>query len=169
MKIFLTAIFITGCLFGQILEKKNKLLWDGTDWANVSQRVDGNIEMTFRIKSAYLSGILDGRLYFYLKAWSEQQTFADSLYGDRIDYMTPRETIRQLDRFYKDPLMDYVPVVSAMIIVHMQAEQVPKKVVDRYVEQTKYWINQLTLDMQSRGMHELLKEKQGKHSKIQNR
>jgi hypothetical protein len=51
-----------------------------------------------------------------------------------------------------------------MIIVHMQAEQVPKKVVDRYVEQTKYWINQITLDMQSRGMHELLKEKQEKHS-----
>ncbi|MBT3478176.1 MAG: hypothetical protein HOA15_02615 [Candidatus Marinimicrobia bacterium] len=164
MKITLSIIIASACLFGQILEKQNKLLWDGTDWANVSARVDGNPEMSSRIKSAYLSGILDGRLYFYLKAWSEEQTFADSLYGDRIDYLTRRETIRQLDRFYKDPLMVYVPVVSAMIIVHMQAEQVPKKVVDRYVEQTKYWINQITLDMQSRGMHELLKEKQEKHS-----
>ena len=27
-------------------------------------------------------------------------------------------------------------------------------------EQTKYWINQITLDMQSRGMHNILKEKQ---------
>ncbi|MDP6339432.1 MAG: hypothetical protein QF842_03775 [Candidatus Marinimicrobia bacterium] len=147
------------------MEKQNKLLWDGTDWANVSDRVDGNPEMTFRVKSAYLGGILDGRLYYYLKAWGEKQAFADSLYGDRIDYMTRRETIRQLDRFYKDPLMDYVPVVSAMIIVHMQAEQAPKKVVDRYVEQTKYWINQITLDMQSRGMHKLLKEKQERNTK----
>ena len=40
--------------------------------------------------------------------------FSDSIYGDRVDYMTPRETIRQLDRFYKDNLMNYVPVVSAM-------------------------------------------------------
>jgi hypothetical protein len=109
---------------------------------------------------------LDGRLYYYLKAWGEKQAFADSLYGDRVDYLTPRETVRQLDRFYEDPLMDFVPVVSAMIIVHMQAEQIPQKVIDQYVTQTKYWINQLTLDMQSRGMHELLKEKQEKHSNI---
>ena len=79
--------------------------------------------------------------------------------------MTRRETIRQLDRFYKDPLMDYVPVVSAVIIVHMQVEQVPKRLVDRYVDETKRWINQLTLDMESRGMHELLKEKQKRHIK----
>ena len=42
----------------------------------------------------------------------------------------------------------------------MQAEQVPKKVIDQYVEQTKFWINQLTLDMQSRGLHKLIKDKQ---------
>jgi len=74
--------------------------------------------------------------------------------------MSPRETIRQLDRFYNDHLMNYVPVISAIIIVHMQAEQTPKKIIDKYVDQTKLWINQLTLDMQSRGMHELIKEKQ---------
>ncbi len=169
MKILLITIIMASGLFGQILEKQNKLLWDGTDWAHVSSRVDGNPEMTYRIKSAYLSGILDGRLYYYLKAWGEQQAFADSLYGDRVDYMTRRETIRQLDRFYAEPLMNYVPVISAVIIVHMQAEQVSQKVVDQYVEQTKFWINQLTLDMESRGMHELLKEKQDRHSRIKNR
>jgi hypothetical protein len=165
MKILLTILVSSACLFGQVLDKQNKLLWDGSDWANISQRVDGHPEMIFRIKSAYLSGILDGRLYYYLKAWSEQQTFADSLFGDRIDYMTRRETIRQLNHFYKNPLMVYVPVVSAMIIVHMRAEQVSKRVIDKYVEQTKYWINEIVLDMQSRGMHQLLKEKKEKHSK----
>ena len=64
------------------------------------------------------------------------------------------------NRFYKDNLMNYVPVVSAIIIVHMQAEQVPRKVIDQYVDQTKFWINQLTLDMQSRGMREIIKDKQ---------
>ena len=166
MKIALLSILFPFVLSSQILEKQNKLLWDGTDWEQVVKRVEGNPEMTYRIKSAYLTGILDGRLYYYLKAWGEKQAFADSLYGDRVDYLTPRETVRQLDRFYEDPLMDFVPVVSAMIIVHMQAEQIPKKVIDQYVAQTKYWINQLTLDMQSRGMHELLKEKQKKHSNI---
>lgn len=165
MKFIFVTLILVGGLFGQILEKQNKLLWDGTDWDHIQKQVNSDPEMTYRMKSSYLSGVLDGRLYYYLKAWGEQQTFADSLYGDRVDYMTRRETIRQLDRFYEDPLMDYVPVVSAVIIVHMQAEQVSKRIVDRYVEETKRWINQLTLDMESRGMHELLKEKQEKHIK----
>ena len=42
----------------------------------------------------------------------------------------------------------------------MHAEQIPKKLINDYVDQTKFWINQITLDMQSRGMHELLKDKQ---------
>ena len=147
-------------LFGQIIEKQNKLLWDGIDWKNVSIRTNGDSESTFRVKLAYLNGVLDGRLYYYLKSWGEKQAFADSIYGDRVDYMTPRESIRQLDRFYRDNLMNYVPVVSAIIIVHMQAEQVPRKVIDQYVEETKSWINQLILDMQSRGMREIIKDKQ---------
>ena len=160
MKNTIIIFVLLELLFGQIIDKQNKLLWDGIDWKNVSIRTNGDSETTFRVKSAYLNGVLDGRLYYYLKSWGEKQAFADSIYGDRVDYMTPRETIRQLDRFYKDNLMNYVPVVSAIIIVHMQAEQVPKKVIDQYVEQTKFWINQLTLDMQSRGLHKLIKDKQ---------
>lgn len=165
MKSVLISFILTISLFGQITEKQNKLLWDGTDWDNIQNQANQSIEMTHRIKSSYLSGLLDGRLYYYLKAWGQQQTFADSLYDDKLDYMTRRETIRQLDRFYKDPLMDYVPVISAVIIVHMQAEQVPKRIIDSYVDETKRWINQLTLDMESRGMHKILKEKQEKHLK----
>ena len=160
MKNTIIIFVLLELLSGQIIEKQNKLLWDGIDWKNVSIRTNGDSETTFRVKSAYLNGVLDGRLYYYLKSWGEKQAFADSIYGDRVDYMTPRETIRQLDRFYRDNLMNYVPVVSAIIIVHMQAEQVPKKVIDQYVEETKSWINQLILDMQSRGMREIIKDKQ---------
>ena len=164
MRIFISIIILASLSKAQVLEKENKLLWDGTDWNNISKTVNDNPDFTNKIKSTYLNGILDGRLYYYLKAWGEKQSFADSIYGDRIDYMTRRETIRQLDRFYKDPLMSYVPVVSAMIIVHMQTEQVSKKVVNDYIEQTKFWINQITLDMQSRGMHNILKDKQTRSS-----
>ena len=160
MKNTIIIFVLLELLFGQIIEKQNKLLWDGIDWKNVSIRTNGDSESTFRVKSAYLNGVLDGRLYYYLKSWGEKQAFADSIYGDRVDYMTPRETIRQLDRFYRDNLMNYVPVVSAIIIVHMQAEQVPRKVIDQYVEETKSWINQLILDMQSSGMREKIKDKQ---------
>ena len=160
MKNTIIIFVLLELLSGQIIEKQNKLLWDGIDWKNVSIRTNGDSESTFRVKSAYLNGVLDGRLYYYLKSWGEKQAFADSIYGDRVDYMTPRETIRQLDRFYRDNLMNYVPVVSAIIIVHMQAEQVPRKVIDQYVEETKSWINQLILDMQSRGMREIIKDKQ---------
>ena len=160
MKNIIIIFVLLELLFSQIIEKQNKLLWDGIDWKNVSIRTNGDSESTFRVKSAYLNGVLDGRLYYYLKSWGEKQAFADSIYGDRVDYMTPRETIRQLDRFYRDNLMNYVPVVSAIIIVHMQAEQVPRKVIDQYVEETKSWINQLILDMQSRGMREIIKDKQ---------
>ena len=160
MKNTIIIFVLLELLFSQIIEKQNKLLWDGIDWKNVSIRTNGDSESTFRVKSAYLNGVLDGRLYYYLKSWGEKQAFADSIYGDRVDYMTPRETIRQLDRFYRDNLMNYVPVVSAIIIVHMQAEQVPRKVIDQYVEETKSWIHQLILDMQSRGMREIIKDKQ---------
>ena len=141
MKKILSIFILSSLLVCQVIEKQNKLLWDGSDWKQISKRTYGNSESIYRIKSAYLNGVLDGRLYYYLKAWGEKQAFADSLYGDRVDYMTPRETIRQLDQFYKDNLMDYVPVVSAIIIVHMHAEQIPKKLINDYVDQTKFWIN----------------------------
>ena len=121
MKIFVILI-LSSVLFSQVLERQNKLLWDGTDWNNIEKRANSDINLSYQIKSAYLSGLLDGRLYYYLKAWAKDQNFADTLYADKLDYLTNRETIRQLDRFYSDMLMSYVPVISAIIIVHMEAE-----------------------------------------------
>ena len=163
MKIFIILI-LSSVLFCQVLERQNKLLWDGTDWNNIEKRVNGDIKLSYQIKSAYLSGLLDGRLYYYLKAWAKNQNFADTLYADKLDYLTNRETIRQLDRFYNDMLMSYVPVISAIIIVHMEAEQVPKKTIDLYIDQTKFWINELIINMEADGMRNLLEQKQKKYS-----
>ena len=60
--------------------------------------------------------------------------------------------------------MTYVPVVSAIIIVHMEAEQVSKKTIDLYIDQTKFWINELTINMEKDKMHNLLNQKQKKYS-----
>ena len=164
MKYLLYTLFISS-LLSQVLEKQNKLLWDGTDWNSIERKADVSEKSVYRIKSAYLNGLLDGRLYYYLKAWTVEQEFADSLYSDKLDYLTTKETIRQLDRFYEERLMAYVPVISAIIIVHMQAEQVPKRVIDLYIDETKYWINRLTLDMEEEGMRKLLELKQSKYVK----
>ena len=163
MKIFVILI-LSSILFSQVLERQNKLLWDGTDWNNIEKRANGDIKLSYQIKSAYLSGLLDGRLYYYLKAWAKDQNFADALYADKLDYLTNRETIRQLDRFYSDMLMSYVPIISAIIIVHMEAEQVSKKTIDMYIDQTKFWINELIINMEADGMRNLLEQKQKKYT-----
>ena len=74
MKYIIYLIFISQSL-SQVIERDNKLLWDGTDWKFISKRSVSNPESIYRIKSAYINGLLDGRLYYYLKAWGENQSF----------------------------------------------------------------------------------------------
>ena len=156
----LVPILILIPLFGQ---QQNRLFWDGGDWKRVNQLAEGNLEMEYRIKAAYVNGVLDGRLFFYLKTWSVEQGLADSIYAETIDYLSPREVVRSLNNFYADPLMVYVPVPSAMIIANMYAERIPLKIIDAYVQQTKFWINDLHLRMEEHSPAELLDGKHKKH------
>ena len=160
----LVPILILIPLFGQ---QQNRLFWDGGDWKRVKQLAEGNLEMEYRIKAAYVNGVLDGRLFFYLKTWSVEQGLADSIYAETIDYLSPREMVRSLNNFYADPLMVYVPVPSAMIIANMYAERIPLKIIDAYVQQTKFWINDLHLRMEEHSPAELLEGKHKKHSEKQ--
>ena len=156
----LVPILILIPLFGQ---QQNRLFWDGGDWKRVNQLAEGNLEMEYRIKAAYVNGVLDGRLFFYLKTWSVEQGLADSIYAETIDYLSPRELVRSLNNFYADPLMVYVPVPSAMIVANMYAERIPLKIIDAYVQQTKFWINDLHLRMEEHSPAELLDGKHKKH------
>ena len=160
----LVPILILIPLFGQ---QQNRLFWDGGDWKRVNQLAEGNLEMEYRIKAAYVNGVLDGRLFFYLKTWSVEQGLADSIYAETIDYLSPREMVRSLNNFYADPLMVYVPVPSAMIIANMYAERIPLKIIDAYVQQTKFWINDLHLRMEEHSPAKLLEGKHKKHSEKQ--
>lgn len=158
-----TIIFISLCFSLLFSQQENRLFWDGGDWRRVDQLGDHNPEMVYRIKAAYLNGVLDGRLYYYLKAWEAQAEFADSLYSETIDYLSTRELVKSLDNFYKDPLNVYVPVPSAMLVANMYAERVPLQVIDAYVKQTKFWINKLILDLSEEDLKELLDSKVRKH------
>ena len=64
-----SAIFFCFCFSFLFTQQENRLFWDGGDWRRVDQLGNHNPEMVYRIKAAYLNGVLDGRLYYYLKAW----------------------------------------------------------------------------------------------------
>lgn len=160
----IVLILILSFLSAQIETKENRLFWDGGDWKRITKLANNSPEIEYRIKSAYISGVLDGRLFYYLKTWAIQQNFADSLYAETIDYLTPKQMIRNIDNFYQELTHVYVPVVSAMVIANMQGEQVPKELIEAYVDQSKFWINQFMLDMEEEGMRKLLEGKHQKHS-----
>jgi len=145
--------------------QSNRLFWDGRDWNRVSKTVDYNIENTIRVKKAYLDGILDGRLYGYLKTWAVDKEIADKVFNETVDYLNTRELIKSIDNFYKDPINGYIPVASAVIIANMYAERIPLALIDEYTNFTRQWINNLILDLDTLNYSKLLEDKFLKHQR----
>ena len=87
--------------------QSNRLFWDGRDWNRVSKTVDYNTENTIRVKKAYLDGVLDGRLYGYLRTWAVDKKIADEVFSETVDYLNTRELIKSIDNFYEDPINGY--------------------------------------------------------------
>ena len=148
-----------------ILSEENKIFLDGTDWNNISRELNYNETLVFNMKKAYLTGVLDGRLYGYLKTWNKNNELADEVFSETVDYLTYSELIRNIDHFYKDPINSYIPLPSAIIIANMYAERLPLQNIDQYIDDTKSWINNLTMDLDSLNYSKLLENKSIKHSK----
>jgi len=159
IKQFLISLTFIGCLFAQ----QNRLFWDGRDWQKVNKIADHHPETIHRIKSAYLTGVLDGRLYGYLKVWAKNNDLADSVFEETVDYLTVRELIKNLNYFYQDPLNLYIPVPAGIIIANMYAEQVPITIIDQFIRETRDWINELTLNLNEMDYSKLLEDKHIKH------
>jgi len=159
-KYFLILCFIGYCI---LYPQSNRLFWDGRDWNRVSKTVDFNIENTARVKKAYLDGLLDGRLYGYLKTWAENNELADKVFNETVDYLNTRELIKIIDNFYEDPVNGYIPVVSAVIIANMYAERIPLSLIEQYIDFTRNWINDLILDLDTLNYSKLLEDKFLKH------
>jgi len=157
-------LIIVVCIFiSTSYAKENQLFWDGHDWNRISKKSKNDPSNTFRIKTAYLHGALDGRLHSYLKVWVKDQFLADDVFGETVDYLSNRELIKNIDFFYQDRLNLYIPVPSAIIIANMYAERVPVELIDQYIDQTRRWINNLTLDMDTLNYSKLINDKVIKH------
>ena len=155
---------ITFLLINFVSSQENKLFWDGNDWNTIAKKLNYNQNLIFSVKKAYLTGVLDGRLYGYLKTWNKNKEIADDAFSETVDYLTYSELIRNIDFFYKDPANNYIPLPSAVIISNMYAERVPMQNIDRYIKDTKDWINRLTLELETLNYSKLLEHKTLKHS-----
>ena len=121
-----SLIFIFFVFFNtNVLGKENKLFWDGGDWNRVAESAKHDHNLTFKIKKAYLNGVLDGRLFSYLNVWRIDRDLADETFSETVDYLNTRELIKNIDYFYKDPVNKYIPIPSAILIANMYAKRLP--------------------------------------------
>ena len=150
-------------IYSEASSQNNKLFWDGIDWNRVEKLADYNTKTEFIIKKSYLEGALDGRLFGYLRTWEEDKKIADIVFSETVDYLTIRELIKNIDYFYNDPLNNYIPLPSAIIIANMYAKRLDITIVESYVKLTREWINKLTLNLDTLNYTKLLEEKMMKY------
>ena len=160
-----TVFFLLVLNFNEVFPKDNKLFWDGRDWNRVKKLANYNTNSEFIIKKAYLEGALDGRLFSYLKTWENDQNIADDVFSETVDYLSIRELIKNIDYFYNDPMNNYIPIPSAILIANIYAKRMNMDNIDFYIKSTRKWINELTLDLDTLNYSKLLEQKVIKHQK----
>ena len=153
--VLIISIMITSVCLSQ----QNRLFWDGREWNDIRKKSNFVDEVEYKIKSSYINGILDGRLYGYLKTWSENPTLANEVFGEQVDYLTVRETIKSLDYFYEDPLNGYIPVPSAIVIANLYGKRVPINIIEKYIKDSRDWVNTLTLELDTLNYSKLIENK----------
>ena len=163
-KKLITIISVLTIIGWKIEAQQNRLFWDGLDWNRVARKVDYHPERIYEVKSAYVIGALDGKLYGYLKTWSANSAIADSVFGEATDYLTTRELIKNLDYFYENSINGYIPVPAAIVIANLTATRVPPEILDQYISATRDWINNLHLGLDTLNYSRLLEEKYLKYN-----
>ena len=143
-------------------QRQNRVFWDGSDWNRISIQMNQETESIYRVKAAHINGLLDGRFYFYLKAWEVEAVLAEDVYDDPLDLLQHKELIKALDKFYSDPKHNTIPVISAIIIANMRIGGISEPVVYRYIEETRFWANSMKADIDSMAV-EILAAKLDKH------
>ena len=167
IKTFTFYLIIINCI---IFSQNNKLFWDGRDWNRIDGKANHNNKIEFLIKKAYLEGALDGRLYGYLKTWEDDKSIADRVFSETVDYLSIRELIKNIDYFYDDPLNNYIPLPSAIVIANMYAGRENIYNIESYIKLTREWINGLILDLDTLDYTKILEQKLIKqHKKSFNR
>ena len=161
--IIIFIILYIATLFGQ----ENRLFWDGQEWNDIRKTINYDDALEYKIKSTYINGVLDGRLYGYLKTWSKNAILANETFGESVDYLSVREVITSLNHFYEDPLNSYIPIPSAIVIANLYGQRVPIDIIEKYIKDSRDWVNSLVLELDTLDYSRLIEEKYLKH-KIDN-
>tara|TARA_B100002052_G_scaffold294323_1_gene318916 strand:- start:1256 stop:1756 length:501 start_codon:yes stop_codon:yes gene_type:complete len=145
--------------------QENRIFWDGREWNNIRKNAKYDNTLEYKIKSTYVNGVLDGRLYGYLKTWSKNATLANEVFGESVDYLSVREVIKNLNYFYEDPLNSYIPIPSAIIIANLYGQRVPITIIEKYIQDSRDWVNSLVLELDTLDYSRLIEEKYFKNKK----
>ncbi|MBL7135617.1 MAG: hypothetical protein ISS81_03365 [Candidatus Marinimicrobia bacterium] len=143
----ITIIFFCLIFCIQLFAQEKKLFWDGYDWAAVDKITREYPEYNVWIKSAYLSGLFDGKMFYKLKAMPMNNSVIDTLFTDLIEPSSVRSLIGGLDMFYQDMSSEYIPIPLALIATIMIQNDYSKSEVDKFILESKKWINEITISI----------------------
>ncbi len=129
--------------FIQIRAQERKLFWDGYDWRKIDHICREYPEYKYWIKSAYLSGLFDSKLFYQMKLKSNTRACSDSVFSDYLEPDEMRSLIAGLDAFYDDNTIRYLPIPCALIATVMIQQNLPQAEIDAYIRDSKKWINDL--------------------------
>ncbi|MDD5061583.1 MAG: hypothetical protein PHN44_04785 [Candidatus Marinimicrobia bacterium] len=138
------------CGWVLIAAQETKLFWDGNDWLAIDRVTAQYPEYTFQIKNAYLSGLFDSKLFYQLQTRALNKKLADQVFKDRLEPGENRRLIQGLDAFYRDPARRYLPLPSALIATIMIQNELPAAATERYINESKKWINELMYRLPAR-------------------
>ncbi|MBI04441.1 MAG: hypothetical protein CMI96_01325 [Pelagibacteraceae bacterium] len=145
--------------------QENRIFWDGREWNKIRKNANYDNSIEHKIKSTYINGVLDGRLYGYLRTWSKNATLANEVFGESVDYLSVREIINNLNYFYEDPLNSYIPIPTAIIIANLYGQRVPIDIIEKYTQDSRDWVNTLVLELDTLDYSRLIEEKYLKNNK----
>jgi len=125
--------------------QENRLFWDGREWNSIRKQVKYVDEMEHKIKST--------------KTWSENAMLANDVFGEQVDYLTVRQVVKNLNHFYEDPLNSYIPIPSAIVIANLYGKRVPLDIIEKYIKDSRDWVNSLTIELDTLDYSKLIEEK----------
>ena len=150
-------------LVQSIFCQEEKFFWDGKNW-NALNNNKLSSENLFLLKKTYINGLQDGRLYDYFKLWSVDSLFVNkNLKPELDDYLSSSELVRLIDDFYLDPTNTYIPIKSTILILNMRARGFSKFEIDKYINESKNWINSLTLEIKNKNYFDVMSKKKNKN------
>jgi len=142
--VFIVLLFVG---IWTIQAQEHKLFWDGYDWRKVDHVCREYPEYKYWIKSAYLSGLFDTKLFYQLTFRNAGSVCSDSVFSDLLEPDNIRSLIAGLDGFYEDNTIRYIPIPNALIATIMMQQNYPQAEIDTYLQQSMDWINELMDDM----------------------